>query len=148
MVLFKDNTTLVFINLHSNSLKALPLGLFDGLSELVTLPLQYNKFTTRPAGIFAPLPSLVNMYFHGYDHQENMQSISESTATNIRLAANSIAEGTCGCTPYDAVSCPGLTVCTPGTKGCTCEPTCGANGLPTCEPICSNGLPGYNEREY
>lgn len=134
--LFKDTSNLVKLNLISNALKALPLGLFDGLTKLETLPLQYNKFTTLPAGIFDPLTSLVDLYLHGYDHKLYMQCLPDSTATNVRLATDTIMDGTCGCTPVEAVSCPESTVCTPGSKGYTCEGEA--------ESACSNGLPGYD----
>ena len=148
--LFKDNTNLVWLNLQGNALKALPLGLFDGLSKLKTLPLQYNMLTTLPAGLFTPLTSLENLYLHGYEHRLDMQCLPESTATNVRLATDSIADGTCGCTPEDAVSCPASTVCTPGTKGYTCEtgsgsgPGSDSGPASDSESSCSNGLPGYD----
>ena len=134
--LFKDNTNLVRLNLHMNALKALPLGLFDGLSKLKILPLQYNRLTTLPAGLFTPLTSLESLFLHGMGM--GMQCLPESTATIVRLPRDSIADGTCGCTPEDAVSCPASTVCTPGTKGYTCETGSGPDSTG------SNGLPGYD----
>ncbi|CAN0095999.1 unnamed protein product, partial [Pylaiella littoralis] len=153
--LFKDNTALTTLNLLQNYLVALPVGIFEGLTNLVTLPLQFNNFTTLPAGVFAPMTSLEELWLHGY-YMKGMQCLPASTAGNIRLSLESISEGTCGCTPEYAVSCPEGTTCSPGTEGYTCDGDQSPTPVPSVstsgpvaattvdESTCTNGLPGYD----
>lgn len=90
---------------------------FTGLVNLDNLALEGSRLTTLPAGVFSPLVNLDRLVL--FDN-EDLQCLPSSTATNVLLDSEDIREGTCECTPVEAVSCADGLTCQSGMAGFTC----------------------------
>ncbi|CAN0015043.1 unnamed protein product [Pylaiella littoralis] len=89
---------------------------FSGLVNLEDLDLQGCGLTTLPAGIFSPLENLVELTLY---ENNALQCLPSTSASDVRLSEGT-GDGTCECSPADAVFCDEGLSCQSGTTGYTC----------------------------
>lgn len=120
-------------SLDSNSLAALPDGIFQELGQLELLWLDNNSLTTLPSEIFSDLGALQELFLR---NNPDLQCVPSSSAQYVEVD-DMVAFEECGCTPIGAVACDDNAFCIPGEFGYSCvtsAPSATPTPVPTAEP--------------